>query len=143
MAEARAPAVARAVDVGGPGATVAPLPQPMASVPPTVAGTTHEEPEMERALGAKVNAEPNARHTLDFGIALGFNSPSGILGLEVEYRPSGNVGFNLGGGVGAWGARLGPAVRWYFLGIDGESPFMEGGLSLNMGGGESAMSGSS
>lgn len=74
------------------------------------------------------------RHKLDLGVASGFNSPSGVVGMEVEYRPIEYVGFNLGGGTGAWGNRISPGARLYPLGISGASPFLEAGLSLNTGG---------
>jgi hypothetical protein len=77
--------------------------------------------------------QPKPQHRLDLGVASGFNSPSGILGLEGEYRPRDNMGVHLGGGIGAWGNRITPAARLYPIGISSASPFVEAGLSLNLG----------
>jgi hypothetical protein len=94
-----------------------------------------ETPEEERDRRADEWREARRpRHQLDVGAAAGFNSPSGIYGLEVEYRPMEYLGLNLGGGPGAWGNRLTPAARLYPLGISGASLFLEGGLSINTGG---------
>ncbi|RYZ39168.1 MAG: hypothetical protein EOO71_21135 [Myxococcaceae bacterium] len=72
--------------------------------------------------------------TLDLGVALGFNSPSGIFGGEVEYRMKPWLGLNVSGGVGAWGPRMGPLARLYPLGEVPTSPFFEAGMSFNFGG---------
>jgi hypothetical protein len=100
---------------------------------PTAADIAHGAPQVESALGPEAKPARDLWHTLDVGAALGFNSPSGIFGLELEYRPSEYLGVNLGGGIGAWGMRASPTLRLYPLGIGGASPFMEGGLSLNLG----------
>ncbi|MBN1204688.1 MAG: hypothetical protein JXB05_07165 [Myxococcaceae bacterium] len=97
--------------------------QPVASAP---AETYEEEAEEERV--------PMRRGTtLDVGLAAGFNSPSGVYGLEGEYRPMEQVGFQLGVGAGAWGYRVSPLVRAYPFGRRSLSPFAEGGLSFNLG----------
>ncbi|WP_223641116.1 hypothetical protein [Corallococcus sp. EGB] len=74
------------------------------------------------------------RTTLDLGVAAGFNSPSGIFGVELEYRVAPILGLNLSAGVGAWGIRMGPGARLYPLGEVRTSPFLEAGMSFNMGG---------
>ncbi|RKH40835.1 hypothetical protein, partial [Corallococcus llansteffanensis] len=71
---------------------------------------------------------------LDLGVALGFNSPSGIFGGELEYRAAPWLGLNVSGGFGAWGTRVGPLVRLYPLGEVPTSPFVELGTSFNLGG---------
>ena len=71
---------------------------------------------------------------LDIGIASGFNSPSGIYGFETNYRLMDHVGLGLLGGNGAWGLRLTPQVRLYPFGVSNAGLFLEGGLSLNLGG---------
>ncbi|NNB90376.1 hypothetical protein HJC10_30030 [Corallococcus exiguus] len=70
---------------------------------------------------------------LDLGLALGFNSPSGIFGGELEYRVTPILGLNLSAGTGAWGFRVGPVARLYPLGEVRTSPFLEAGMSFNMG----------
>lgn len=70
---------------------------------------------------------------LDLGLALGFNSPSGIFGGELEYRVAPVLGLNLSAGTGAWGFRVGPVARLYPLGEVRTSPFLEAGMSFNMG----------
>ncbi|CAM3870960.1 hypothetical protein G4177_00700 [Corallococcus sp. ZKHCc1 1396] len=72
--------------------------------------------------------------TLDLGVSLGFNSPSGVFGGEVEYRLKPWLGLNVSGGAGAWGVRVGPLVRLYPLGEVPTSPFVEAGTSFNFGG---------
>ncbi|NBD10212.1 MULTISPECIES: hypothetical protein [Corallococcus] len=74
------------------------------------------------------------RTNLDLGVALGFNSPSGIFGGELEYRAAPWLGLNLSAGAGAWGWRVGPLARLYPLGEVRTSPFLEGGVSFNLGG---------
>ncbi|MGE6763481.1 hypothetical protein ACQKGO_36060 [Corallococcus interemptor] len=74
------------------------------------------------------------RTNLDLGLALGFNSPSGIFGGELEYRVAPVLGLNLSAGAGAWGFRVGPVARLYPLGEVRTSPFLEAGMSFNMGG---------
>jgi hypothetical protein len=71
---------------------------------------------------------------LDIGVASGFNNPSGIYGFETNYRFMDHVGVGLLGGNGAWGLRLTPQVRLYPFGVSNSGLFLEGGLSLNLGG---------
>ncbi|QAT81878.1 hypothetical protein EJ065_0269 [Corallococcus coralloides] len=73
------------------------------------------------------------RTNLDLGLALGFNSPSGIFGGELEYRVVPVLGLNLSAGTGAWGFRVGPVARLYPLGESRTSPFLEAGMSFNLG----------
>lgn len=73
------------------------------------------------------------RTTLDLGVAAGFNSPSGIFGGELEYRVTPILGLNLSAGTGAWGFRVGPLARIYPLGEVRTSPFLEAGMSFNLG----------
>ncbi|WP_147443377.1 hypothetical protein [Corallococcus sp. AB011P] len=73
------------------------------------------------------------RTNLDLGLALGFNSPSGIFGGEIEYRVVPVLGLNLSAGTGAWGFRVGPVARLYPLGESRTSPFLEAGMSFNLG----------
>ncbi|AFE03370.1 hypothetical protein COCOR_00257 [Corallococcus coralloides DSM 2259] len=73
------------------------------------------------------------RTNLDLGLALGFNSPSGIFGGELEYRVVPVLGLNLSAGTGAWGFRVGPLARLYPLGESRTSPFLEAGMSFNLG----------
>ncbi|NOK37982.1 hypothetical protein HMI49_32750 [Corallococcus exercitus] len=87
-----------------------------------------------RAQEAEAPRRGGGRTNLDLGVALGFNSPSGIFGGEIEYRATPVLGLNLSGGTGAWGLRVGPVVRLYPLGETRTSPFLEGGMSFNMGG---------
>jgi hypothetical protein len=70
---------------------------------------------------------------LDVGLATGFNSPSGTLGLETHVRLNDYVGVGVVGGVGAWGPRITPQVRLYPMSISTAGLFLEGGLSLNLG----------
>ncbi|MBN8229915.1 hypothetical protein JYK02_20595 [Corallococcus macrosporus] len=83
------------------------------------------------------SAEPRrrgrGRTNLDLGLALGFNSPSGIFGGELEYRVVPVLALNLSAGAGAWGFRVGPLARLYPLGESRTSPFLEGGVSFNLG----------
>jgi hypothetical protein len=74
------------------------------------------------------------RTNLDLGLAVGFNSPSGIYGGELEYRVVPKLGLNLSAGAGAWGFRVGPLARLYPFGEVRTSPFLEAGMSFNMGG---------
>jgi hypothetical protein len=85
-----------------------------------------QEPELPRRR--------RGRTTVDLGLALGFNSPSGIFGGELEYRVVPLLGLNLSAGAGAWGFRAGPGARLYPLGYSSFSPFLEAGMSFNMGG---------
>lgn len=135
------------VEPPGAGASKPPMrvvSHPEPPKPPSVAGPAPPRQADSNVTISKKNAPAMAeagaaldrRHTLDFGVGLGINSPSGVLGLEAEYRTGEHLGFNLGGGFGAWGFRVSPTMRLYLFGIGGVSPFMEGGLSLNMGGGE-------
>ncbi|MBJ6760663.1 hypothetical protein JGU66_07795 [Myxococcaceae bacterium JPH2] len=73
------------------------------------------------------------RTKLDVGFAAGFNSPSGIVGGELEFRAIPQLGLNLGAGIGAWGTRISPSLRLYPLGEVGASPFFEAGASFNLG----------
>jgi hypothetical protein len=93
-----------------------------------------EDPVAERERRAADWKARKPWHQLDVGAAAGFNSPSGVYGLEVEYRPLQYVGLILGGGSGAWGNRITPGARLYPLGISGASLFLEGGMSINTGG---------
>lgn len=91
------------------------------------------------STGREVESEAPRRrrggHTnLDLGLALGFNSPSGIFGGELEFRVAPILGLNLSAGAGAWGLRVGPLARLYPLGEVRTSPFLEAGMSFNMGG---------
>jgi hypothetical protein len=100
---------------------------PVASAPADTGYADAQRPEPE------LRSRPSGRTQLDLGVAAGFNSPSGIFGLEAEYRPVEQVGFNLGGGFGAWGKRISLGARLYPLGARRASPFLEGGMSYNMG----------
>lgn len=81
--------------------------------------------------------ERRARHAgethLDIGASGGFNSPAGTYGGELEYRPFSRLGVGVSGGRGALGARLGPLVRLYPFGHVVFSPFLEAGMSFNLG----------
>ncbi|RKH17937.1 hypothetical protein D7V77_34945 [Corallococcus sp. CA041A] len=88
-------------------------------------GRETESPQLPPRRGGRTN--------LDLGLALGFNSPSGIFGGELEYRVAPILGLNLSAGTGAWGFRVGPVARLYPLGEVRTSPFLEAGMSFNMG----------
>ncbi|WP_147443595.1 hypothetical protein [Corallococcus sicarius] len=92
---------------------------------------------MGRDSSDSVDRRPSRRRgrtNLDLGVALGFNSPSGIFGGELEYRVAPWLGLNVSGGTGAWGLRVGPLVRLYPFGEVSTSPFVEAGTSFNLGG---------
>ncbi len=144
LAEAPPPAVA---------ATPAPEPRaaaPAPSTPDPEPSTSTSEPlsrsERVAALAAQeaeaqgtrpeqeLRSKPSGKNRLDLGLAAGLNSPSGILGVEVEFRPVQYAGLNLGAGFGAWGTRFSAQMRLYPLGARGASPFVEGGVSYNKGG---------
>lgn len=99
---------------------------PMAGMGQDSTGRELEREEPRRRGGG--------RTTLDLGLAAGFNSPSGIFGGGLEYRITPILGLNLSAGAGAWGFRLGPVARLYPLGEVRTSPFLEAGMSFNMGG---------
>jgi hypothetical protein len=74
--------------------------------------------------------------TLDFGVATGFNNPSGFFGVETHLLLNEHVGVGVLGGFGAWGFRLTPQARLYPFNASEVGLFLEGGLSLNLGGRE-------
>ncbi|RKH03188.1 hypothetical protein D7X32_14645 [Corallococcus carmarthensis] len=86
-----------------------------------------------RELESEAPRRGGGRTNLDLGLALGFNSPSGIFGGELEFRVVPKLGLNLSAGTGAWGFRVGPLARLYPLGEARTSPFLEAGMSFNMG----------
>lgn len=90
--------------------------------------------DVDGSYDPDLRSRPSGRNKMDLGLASGFNSPSGILGAELEFRPVEYVGLNLGAGFGAWGKRLSGQLRLYPLGGRRASPFLEGGVSYNMGG---------
>lgn len=70
---------------------------------------------------------------LDLGLAAGLNTPSGVFGVEMEFRPIQWLGLQVGGGTGEWGYRVSPLMRVYPLGRRSFSPFLEAGASFNLG----------
>lgn len=116
-----------------PASTAPPVAPPSSSTPAASAEVDPGYAE-EKRPEPELRSRPSGRSQLDLGVAAGFNSPSGILGLEVEFRPIEQLGVNLGGGFGAWGKRISPGLRLYPLGARRASPFLEGGLSYNTGG---------
>ncbi|WP_224368077.1 hypothetical protein [Hyalangium versicolor] len=70
---------------------------------------------------------------LDLGLSAGLHAPSGVFGLELEFRPIEWLGLQVGGGTDAWGYRVSPLLRVYPLGSRRFSPFVEAGASFNLG----------
>jgi hypothetical protein len=96
---------------------------------PEEAQETQETQETQEA-----QTQDPAFPRLDLGLASGFNSPSGTIGLETNFRLVDYVGVGVVGGAGAWGWRITPQVRFYPFGVSSVGLFLEGGLSLNLGG---------
>jgi hypothetical protein len=102
----------------------------------TKATEATEEAETEDAQPEALEEEVPAFPRLDIGVATGFNNPSGVSGGELHFRFTEYVGAGLMAGYGAWGARLTPHARLYPLGVREYGFFLEGGLSVNVGGRE-------
>ena len=101
---------------------------------PMADGMAQDSMGRDGADSAQRRPSRRGRTNLDLGVALGFNSPSGIFGGELEYRVAPWLGLNVSGGTGAWGLRVGPLVRLYPFGEVSTSPFLEAGTSFNLGG---------
>ena len=125
-----------------PEAPPLPPPPPQDAPPPappeTAAATPAPAPEPVSAPAPRFSFWRYSGRTgatqLDIGGSLGFNSPSGMYGGEIEWRMFPWVGVRASGGVGVWGTRVGPQLRVYPLGEVPISPFLEAGLSFNSGG---------
>ena len=50
-------------------------------------------------------------HNLYLSAALGFNSPSGFVGVEADFRINPLLTVGLGTGIGLWGHRISPMVK--------------------------------
>lgn len=71
--------------------------------------------------------------TRDAGLTVGYNSPAGGLGVELEWRPIEYVGLALHGGTGLWGLRASPVLRLYPAGLR-FGLFAEGAVTGHLGG---------
>lgn len=148
VAEAAPPAVATAPAPEPEAAPAAPAPQPKsraeriaemqaqeaAAASSSSSSSSSSSRDSDESYEPELRSKPSGRNKVDLGLAAGFNSPSGIVGAELEFRPVEYVGLNLGAGFGAWGRRLSGQLRLYPLGARRASPFLEGGVSYNTGG---------
>lgn len=121
-----------------PNSGEAPLPPPPPAEPPAARyPDRYRYPEdrgpEEEPLRYRRHERRAGETHLDIGASLGLNSPAGIVGGEIEYRALPQLGLNLSGGLGGWGPRFSPLVRIYPIGYSIFSPFLEAGLSLNLG----------
>lgn len=137
--EANASQDAQSMDAQSMQAQPAPVMQ-QGSEPLASAADVPYSPGAESPMGPAQNkslwrysSKPGSTQ-LDLGASLGFNSPSGFFGGELEYRILPFLGLNVSGGKGLWGTRVGPLARLYPLGEAPLSPFVEAGLSFNLGG---------
>ncbi|WP_224240237.1 hypothetical protein [Hyalangium gracile] len=128
--QARAPpaVVAEPAAVGTDRAgSAAPVPGPPQPVPST---TLEDEGDGDEGDAPRASGR---RTRLDVGLGAGVNTPSGVFGVELEFRPIQWLGFQVAGGTGEWGYRVSPLLRVYPLGRGRFSPFLEGGASFNLG----------
>ncbi|KFE64275.1 hypothetical protein [Hyalangium minutum] len=145
VAEAAPPAVAAAPAPAPEAPTAEPAPRPKSraeriaemqaqeAASPSSSSSSSSR-DSDDSYEPELRSKPSGRNKVDLGLAAGFNSPSGIVGAELEFRPVEYVGLNLGAGFGAWGRRLSGQLRLYPLGARRASPFLEGGVSYNTGG---------
>jgi hypothetical protein len=79
-----------------------------------------------------------ANALLNISVTAGVDNPGGLVGLEADYRVFRYEAFaataGLAGGIGMWGPRISPTVKaeWQF--DDTIAVFLQGALSLNLGG---------
>lgn len=90
---------------------------------------------------AQESTSPNrefANAPLNLSVTAGVDNPGGLVGLEADYKVFRYQAFaataGLAGGIGLWGLRISPTVKaeWQF--DDTIAVFLQGALSMNLGG---------